>query len=132
VKVRGLERSQRRVLLEDEERIARRERGDEGGVDREVVRHRVAAPAGPPVSVERLAEEDVGAGADRLRDQARHDAGIGGARGQSILRRERRGGAPHRFALRDPSAASAAGDASAASARGDARGNHRGDDDETP
>ena len=48
-----------RVELGDEEGIVAGECGDEGRVDGEVIFWRMAAPACPPVPLERLLEEDL-------------------------------------------------------------------------
>ena len=58
----------------------RRERIDEGRIDREIVLRRMARAARPPVAIESLAQEDVGARADLLGDQPGQDARVLGAR----------------------------------------------------
>jgi hypothetical protein len=55
------EGGERRVRLGYEQRIARRHRLNEPGIDREVVGLDVTRPACPPVALERFAHEQVAA-----------------------------------------------------------------------
>ena len=81
----SLELREGRVGLEDEQRITRRERADERPVNRVVVLRPMAGAAGPPVAVEGLAQEDVGAHADVLAHQPGQDARVLGAGGLPLL-----------------------------------------------
>ena len=59
--IRILERCQRRIRLGHEERIARRQRGNELRIDGEVVGLDVARPAGPSVALECLVQKELAA-----------------------------------------------------------------------
>ncbi|TMQ17320.1 MAG: hypothetical protein E6J90_22485 [Deltaproteobacteria bacterium] len=78
-----------RVVLGDEQRIGRRQRRDELGVDREVVVDAVAGRARPPVAAERRAEEQVGADAGVDGHGPDHDARVLHARRDAVVERER-------------------------------------------
>ena len=69
--VRILERRQRRIGLGHEERIARRQSGNELRIDGEVVGLDVTGPAGPSVALERLVQKELAALGDNARNIGR-------------------------------------------------------------
>ena len=80
-----LERRQRGIGLGHEERIARRQGGNELRIDGEVVALDVTRPAGPSVAIERLVQKELAALGDHLRK-------IGRSRGRGRgIEPERRG-----------------------------------------
>ena len=77
--LRVLELCERGVELGHEEGVARREGGDEGGVQREVVLRRMAGGAGPPVAAEGLLGEQHGPPRDEVRiESGGTDPGLAG------------------------------------------------------
>ena len=88
----ALELRERGIELRHEQGIVRALRAqgvDEWSIDGEVVGGGVAAAAGAAIAVERLAEEEVGAGADLLRNEACSHAHVVCAGREALTRRER-------------------------------------------